>query len=324
MRIHWAYVVLTVIGTMLLTWHLRTKEMDFLTPSGESLPPQEDYEEFINTLADIQPEIKDQPDVNGKIEQPENPDLVDRSTPPEISEDDLGDLAASPGLTTYRTFARENSPDHLFELSSILRARGEFQRALLAFERVIDTCDPGPEALSEAAGGIAALTSNLPRWNIDPTAQTPLNLHLSTASKASDALKKAILKVALTIHESSGDQLEIIPMITSRGKKETSENPSIALWLATTEDKPSSSPVITIRLSPGETDHFPEIALAVFNAIRSHLTQQGYPKPSESKASGQELLSQQMTRLMWQDFAQSLYSQKQKLPEEGATDPEPN
>lgn len=327
MRIHRAFVVLAIIGTILLTWYLRTKDMDFITPKGGDLASTDGDNEFIDPLAEIQPEIKDQPNVHGDIEQPKDPDLVEEPTVKKITEEELGDLASSPGLETYRDFARQNEPERLFELSATLRARGEFQRALLAFERIIDTCLAEPKALAEASSGITALTPNLPRWNVDPTQEVSLNLHLGTARKASEPLKKAVLEVALLIRESSGDQLDIIPTINSGDQPDAPETSPIALWLATPGDDPTSSAVITLRLPPEIADPSSEIALAVYKAIRSHLTQQGYPAPPESDTPGKELLSRQITRLMWRDFAQSLLHKEEEEASETTeeeTSPEPN
>ena len=95
MRIHWAFVVLAVIGTILLTWYLRTKSMDFLTPSGVEIVESEDSSDFIDLSVVLQPEIKDQPNINSPIQQPETSDKI---TPPkikEITEFELGDLVLS-------------------------------------------------------------------------------------------------------------------------------------------------------------------------------------------------------------------------------------
>ena len=128
--------------------------MDFLTPSGVEIVESEDSSDFIDLSVVLQPEIKDQPNINSPNQQPETSDKI---TPPkikEITEFELGDLVSRPGLDAYREFARGESPDRLFELSSALRTRGEFQRALLAFERVIDTSKADPNSRAEAAQGI--------------------------------------------------------------------------------------------------------------------------------------------------------------------------
>ena len=312
MRIHWAFVILAVIGTILLTWYLRTKDMDFLTPSGVAIAKSDDDPDFVDPEVALQPETKDQPNINGDIEQPEDPDKISPLEIKEITQEELGDLASSPGLWAYQEFARSESSDRLFELSSTLRARGEFQRALLAFERVIDTSDADPKAQAEAALGISALSKNLPSWNVDPENEVALNLHLGTARKPSDALKRTLLDVAILIRKSSGDQLDIIPTINSSDNPEAPEDSPIALWLSTPGDKPASSAVITLRLSKEGTNYLAEISLAVFKAVRSHLTAEGYPAAPEKFDKNQNYLSDQITRLMWHDFAQSLYKQQKE------------
>ena len=307
MRIHWAFVVFAVIGTILLTWYLRTKNMDFLTPSGLEIVETEETSDLIDLSVVLQPEIKDQPKINSVIQQPKEPDKI---TPPkvkEITELELGDLVSSPGLGAYRDFARGESPDRLFELSSRLRARGEFQRALLVFERVIDTSKTDPKSRTEAAQGIAALTKNLPNWNIDPSNEIILNLHLRMAYKPSDHLQNVLQKVATRIRRSSGDQLNIIPIIDSSDNSDSPTNNPIALWLSASGDNTTSSAVITLRLARNNEEHLEEISLAVFKTIRSHLTQFGYPPALENLKKGQDYLSRQITRLMWRDFAQSLH-----------------
>ena len=307
MRIHWAFVVSAVIGTILLTWHLRTKNMDFLTPSGMAIVETEETSDLIDLSLVLQPEIKDQPEINITIQQPKDPNKI---TPPkvkEITEFELGDLVSSPGLGAYRDFARGESPDRLFELSSTLRARGEFQRALLAFERVIDTSMAEPNSRAEAAQGIAALTKNLPNWNIDPSNEMILNLHLGMAHKPSDHLRDVLQEVAARIRGSSGDQLSIIPTMNSSDNPDSPNNNPIALWLSAPGDNTTSSAVITLRLTRNDEEHLQEISSAVFKTIRSHLTQFGYPSASENLKKGEDYLSRQITRLMWRDFAQSLH-----------------
>ena len=314
MRIHWAFVVLAVIGTILLTWYLRTKSMDFLTPSGVEIVESEDSSDFIDLSVVLQPEIKDQPNINSPIQQPETSDKI---TPPkikEITEFELGDLVSRPGLDAYREFARGESPDRLFELSSALRTRGEFQRALLAFERVIDTSKADPNSRAEAAQGISALTKNLPNWNIDPSNEKILKLHLEMAHKPSDYLEEVLQELATRIRESSSDQLKIIPTINNSDNPDAPTNNSIALWLSASGNNTTSSAVITLRLARNDKEHLEAISLAVFKVIRNHLTQLGYPPASEDLIKGGDYLSRQITRLMWRDFAQSLH-QPQNAPD---------
>ena len=113
MRIHWAFVVLAVIGTILLTWYLRTKSMDFLTPSGVEIVESEDSSDFIDLSVVLQPEIKDQPNINSPIQQPETSDKI---TPPKVKDITVferGDFDPGPRPDASRHFARRESPDCL-------------------------------------------------------------------------------------------------------------------------------------------------------------------------------------------------------------------
>ena len=90
LRIHRAIVLLAVIGTISITWYLRTKNMDFLNPSG--VDPGEDKENtnIATGGASVQPDIPEAPE----------PDPILPKDPPEpaepevtpITEADLGDL----------------------------------------------------------------------------------------------------------------------------------------------------------------------------------------------------------------------------------------
>jgi hypothetical protein len=311
-RIHWAVVIFAVIGTILLTWHFRTKDMDFLKPSGIALAPEDDGSDLAVGPIVLQPKIEDKPEVAGVLGNPEEPE---EPVIAEISDLDLGDLEASPGLDSYRDFGKKNTPDRLFQLSSTLRARGQFQRALIAFERVLDSTKAGPEALAEAAKGISALSPTLPRWNIDPTSEVSLTLNIGSTRPASDSLKGAALELATLIRKSSSDQLEIIPKISNNRKKDAPDDSPIAIWLGTGGQDPASTSVVTLTPSEDETLALDEISLALFQSVRSHLAKLGYPLPPPVRATGSELISTYITRLMWQDFALSLKKQQEADPE---------
>lgn len=292
-----------------------------MTPRGIALPPEDDGSDLAVGAAVLQPKIDKNPrvtEVLGNPEEPVEPEI------PEISEEDLGDLESSPGLAAYREFAQNNPPERLFELSSTLRTRGQFQRALLAFERVIDTAKADSKALAEAAKGIVALSPTLPRWNIDPTTEIPLTLHLGTAQLAGESLKAAALQVATSIRKSSGDQLDIMPKIASSSSEEASPESPVALWISTGGKDPASSAVITFRATDELEAATDEISLAVFQAVRGHLKKLGYPLPPPIQATGRDLLSIHITRLMWRDLAQSLHEQQKAAESEEAGEEEDN
>lgn len=306
MRIPYYIVIFSVIFTTLVIWHLRTKKMDFMTPKN-TLLPSEDFGDDLATGAPVmQPKITEGPkiDLTAQSKEPEE------SIVTEITEEDLGDLQSSPGLSEYRPFARKHEPARLLALSSMLQARGDFQRALIALERIIDTAqNPNPDELKQAAQGIASLAPTLPRWSVDPTTETELTLLISTSGKASDSIKNAALEVATLIRKHSGDQLQIVPKIlktpTARSSAEGNTAPPLTIAFQREEFKPPvSTPVLTLRAG-GENEQ-DDFFKAVFRLVRGHLASLDYPFPENFDTPANELLSLQITRLMWRDFAASL------------------
>jgi hypothetical protein len=312
LRIHWAIVVITTLGVTLLTWHLRTRYIDFLTPKGVELPPEDFGTDLAAGSASLQPPITGGPKPANPIaaieEDPEIPEI------PEITNTDLGDLESSPGLDTYRQFAKDNAPSRLLLLSSTLQTRGEFQRALLALERIIDSGKATPEELIETGQGIAALTPTLPRWNVDPTSETQLTLEIGIPQGVDEPIKNATLELATLIRKHSGNQLDVTPKINSAETDVPIANAPIALWFSTTGKTPGTSAIMTMKPSGDEAELLNELSLAAFQTIRSQLAKEGYDLPPPLEASGIDLLTLQITRLMWQDFIRSL-SQKPEEPE---------
>jgi hypothetical protein len=311
-RIHWVIVLFTVVGTILLTWHFRTRHLDFMTPQGVTLGPEDDSSDLALGPISLQPKIEENPEVTevlGNPEEPEEPIVA------EISDRELGDLESSPGLNSYHQFAKDNTTERLFELSSTLRTRGQFQRALMAFERVIDTSKTDSASLIEAAKGIKTLAPTLPSWNVDPNSELSLMLHLGTAQEAGDELKSALLEVATLIRTSSSEQLEIIPKITNAGKRDAPEDSPVTLWFDTTENESVSTPVMSFKASEDAERAINEVSAAVFHSVRSQLEKSGYPPAPPLEVAGKDLLNFYITRLMWRDFALSL-SKKPDAPEE--------
>ncbi|MCH1510408.1 MAG: hypothetical protein L7T84_14460, partial [Akkermansiaceae bacterium] len=165
MRIHWSISLLASLGVIFLTWHFRTKDLDFMTPGNTPLPREDFGEDLAVGVSILQPKLKETPEI---LEPPEiNPINPEEPEVRPITDTELGDLEAAPGLSAYREFAQNNSAERLLELSSVLRTMGQFQRSLLALERIIDTTESSPAELQEAGQGIGALEPSLPPWNID-------------------------------------------------------------------------------------------------------------------------------------------------------------
>lgn len=304
MRIPWSITFFSILLTTTVIWHLRTKDMDFMTPENTPLPPEDHGDDLATGAPVMQPKIADGP----KIDLPMPPKKPEEPVIAEILDEDLGDLKSSPGLGEYRSFAREHEAVRLLELSSTLQARGDFQRALIALERVIDTSqNVTPEDLEQATAGISSLVPTLPRWSVDPETEIELTLLISSSAGVNDTIKNASLEVATIIRKFSGDQLLITPKIRRTPSSSNETSPLTIAFARDDFDDPISTAVFTLRTG-GENEE-DDFIKAVFRLVRGHLAGSGYPFPENVEAPAVELLSLQITRLMWRDFASSLVPQ---------------
>lgn len=278
-----------------------------MTPTNAALPPEDFGDDLAVGAPVMQPKIVEGPKINLPIQptKPEEPIIS------EISDEDLGDLKSAPGLDEYRDFAQNNPTLRLLELSSTLQARGDFQRALIALERVVDTSEnPSPEELSQATKGIASLAPTLPRWSVDPESETELTLLTSGSRGASDTLKAAALDVATLIRKHSGDQLQIVPKVERlEGSSAATDATSLAIsFHREISDKKTST--ATLMMRGGGKNEDEDYIKAVFRSVRGHLSGLGYPFPENFELPAKDLLTQHITRLMWRDFAESLVPKK--------------
>ena len=124
-------------------WWSNTRHLDFLTPPSEaklaairfriesSLPRADQADDAISVPI---------------VKAPEPPPIVEE---PEI---DLGDLTTPATVQSYGELSPQGAA-HLIELATGLEKKGEFQRALLAWERVIDLA---PADAAQAATAISS------------------------------------------------------------------------------------------------------------------------------------------------------------------------
>lgn len=289
-----------------------------MTPRHSSLPPEDFGEDLAVGVSILQPKLEETPEILEPLEinplTPEEPEVNP------ITDTELGDLEAAPGLDAYRDFALKNSAERLLELSSVLRTMGQFQRSLLALERVIDTAEASPAELQEAGQGIGALSPTISPWNIDPAGAYNLTFNVGTAGDASAELKAAALDIATLIKQHSGNLIDLSPKITRGEQTEIVAGSPITLWIAASSDPSRSSPVLSVKPPEDIAQLADKLTLMTFHTIRNELEKFGYPLPQPLEEAPKTLLSTQITRLMWREFADSL-SPATPLPPTKFTEP---
>ena len=73
---------------------------------------------------------------------------------------------------------------------------GEFQRALLAWERVIDLTKPDETQAAAAISAIKRLRPTLPNWNTSPESAIAIELHAGTGKTMAKTLTPVLESVA--------------------------------------------------------------------------------------------------------------------------------
>ena len=291
-----------------------------MTPDNTPLPHEDLGEDLAVGVSILQPELKETPEILEPLEinpiNPEEPEVRP------ITGTELGDLEAAPGLNAYREFAQNNPAERLLQLSSVLRTMGQFQRSLLALERIIDTTESSPVELQEAGQGIGALEPSLPPWNIDSAGAYNLTLNVGTAGDASPELKIAALDIATMINRHSGNLIDLSPKIIRGESENIIPNSPITLWISATPDPRNSTPVLSVKPPETPDQLADKLILMTFHSIRNQLEKADYPLPLPIDEAPKTLLSTQITRLMWQDFAESLIPAKSGLPLDPTEAPE--
>ena len=227
----------------------------------------------------------------------------------------LGDLTTPPTLQSYGELASEG-PERLTELAMALEAHGEFSRALLAWERVVDLTKPNETQAAAAVSSIKRLRPTLPDWNGQPDAAISIVLSAGTGKKLAKTLSPILECVARDLEAASSGILKVKATVTT-GRTSTLKGPvPVALSLVGAGKKPSATG--TLSFTADSPDGLrAEILKTVFQLIRGQLSRTtAYTPPAAlgEKEDPQSALNFRVTRLCWSEFAAGLNLPAQKKP----------
>ena len=293
-------VILLVLAVVSGMWWGNTRRMDFLTPPSaakleairikvkSSLPRQDQRDDAISV-----------------------PAVVKAPTPPPIVEEpemDLGDLTTPPTLQSYGELSSRGAV-HLIALAGGLEKKGEFQRALLAWERVVDLTPADADQAATAISAIKRLRPTLPEWNAQPEAKIAITLHAGTGRKLAATLTPILVDVARDLEAASSGILKVAATVTPGKTSTPVKGPTpVALWLAGPDKKSASTETLSFTVTEPETLR-QDILKTVFQLIRSHLGRATKYIPPAALADGenpQGALNFRVTRLCWSEFAGAL------------------
>ncbi len=291
---------LIVIGVV---WWRGTAGIDFLTPPSDAeLAAIRNRVEMSLPQANLRDDAISVPDTPPPLPEPV---VIEKPPEPEI---DLGDLSSAPGLSAYAEFGEKGS-SYLIELASLLESEGQFQRALLAWERVLDSTDADPAQAAAAMAAARRLRPTLPDWNVDPQGAVSITLHAGTGKKLAASLEPILAQVAKDIGRASSGILAVEISVASGTSSLDEDGPTpVAMWISGTGEGSSSTDVLSFTVKDLETVE-PEVMRTVILLVRNHfeksrtLTAPTVPPRDEPARTALEL---RVTRLSWQSFGRAL------------------
>ncbi len=240
-----------------------------------------------------------------------NPPKVDNTPPLKIQtrapESPAETASRHPSLDTYSNLAAKGSR-HLIELSSLVEASGDRQRALLAWERVLDSTKPATTHLTAALAAVKRLRPVVPAWTAR-NAPFPVIVHLNTGAKFEERLKPILAQVGTDLEQASAGILKVSTALTATRKStaKTSATP-IALWLTGGAADSPTTDALSFTVTKSENLH-PDILRNLLKLISNRLaankalTPVATPPKTEAPL---DALTFRITRLRWQEFGQAL------------------
>ncbi len=310
MRVPIPVVLLLIIAVVGGVWWNGTRGKDFLTPPSakelrdvrtrveSSFPQAAEFDDAIS-----EPVARAEPEPPTAVEPPK----------PEI---DLGDPEASPELTEYADRSPEGAA-HLIALAMALEERGHFQRALLAWERVIDLTKPDADQTTTAVSAIKRLRPTLPDWNTDPSKAIAIALHGGTGRTMAKSLTPVLEQAARDLEKASAGILKVTTKVTAAKSNLSAKGPTpVALWLTGPAKTARSTEVLSVTVESPQVLH-QEVLTTVFQLVRNHLNQStSYTTPAAlaEQENPLEALSYRFTRLGWSEFATHLNLPVEKTP----------
>ncbi len=281
-------LVLTVVGGL---WWNYTRQMDFMTP-----PSAQRLEEVRQKIESSFPQVE----LGDAISVPQPLVPPPPPPPPPI---DLGDLSVPPALDNYVGRAAEG-PDALIKLARALEDKGEFQRALLAWERVVDRSKPDDAQYATALTAIRRLRPTLPDWNLKPEAALEIELHAGTGKQLAKDLTPVLEAVARDLVRASSGVLTVKPVVNAGKTNHAKGAVPVALWLTGAGKDATSTDVLSFTVASPDALR-DEVSTTIFKLVGSYLAKSTPFTPPVPPVVGEtmmEAMEYRVTRLEWSSF----------------------
>lgn len=301
MRIPLLAAIPLCLLTIALIWWTGTRDMHFLTPPSEARLSEIRAE----ALASLPVSRIEDDAISIKVPPPDyDPTRPDPAILPEPVE--LGDITSPPVIDTYSDRAPEGS-QKLLALAAALEQAGAFQRALLAYERILDLSESDPEQIQSAVAAIRRLKPTLPDWNPDPQAAAQAVIHIGTGEKFAEILPDILAEITRDLSAASSGIVRFSHDLHIGRTIQTTDAPTpVALWITGSGEDAPSTDVLSFTTDDPETLRN-DLLKTAFNLVRGHLSKTASYNPApEALDDPQTALESHITRLLWNEFGKSL------------------
>jgi hypothetical protein len=304
MRIPLLAAIPLCLLTVALIWWMGTRNMDFLTPPSEARLSQIRAE----ALASLPVSRLEDDAISIKVAPPDGaPDVPDPTA--RLDPADLGDIKSPPVLDTYSDRAPEGS-EKLGALAAALEQAGAFQRALLAYERILDLAESDPEQIQSAVSAIRRLKPTLPDWHPDPENAVQAVIHIGTGEKFADFMPGILTEIIRDLNTASSGIVKFSHELHIGRSIQTTDAPTpVALWITGPGDDAISTDVLSFTTENKETLRN-DLLKTAFNLVRAHLAKSASYNPApEALDDPLAALESHITRLLWNEFGKTLSPQ---------------
>jgi len=323
-------VIPLTIGVIAVPWWAWTKDMNFTTPPSDfQLRRIRSDTSAALTKPRRDTPLNSRDDPQREVQSPIKPAPVI----------DPGDPHAPAPLDAFSEHA-DKGAKALIELAVHLEEQSGNARALLAWERVLDSCKPDDSQRAAALAGIQRLRPSVAPWTVDPLAK-PLVLEAAVSqSTPHPALDGLLEEVGRITANSSAGLVKFVPRVDlpdppqkekakpkpkpkpkPKGKAKVPAEPPppapppppprppLSLQILADGESSASTGIVELTLPEDQTELRRELLRGVYRLVASQLaatTEFNPPDPLSETDDPVPALSARITRLCWAEFGKSL------------------
>ena len=218
------------------------------------------------------------------------------------------ELTRPPSLSDFRKHSKAGASS-LIELAQSLERSGDAQRALIAWERVLDSTQPDEHQAKAAVQRIQVLRQQLPAWNPNPEDAIPIVLHAGTGARTAKQIQPLLEESARQLESASSGILKVnVDIAAGVDDLAAAGATPVALWLSGPGEATRSTYIGSIAVDAnGKPDE--DLSHSLYRILRGYVDRElalTPPMDPELSPSIADAFKHQITRHAWQELGKTL------------------